>query len=61
MAVPKRKHSNARTGSRRSQDRLRPRQLNYCKSCGEVMPSQHVVCPSCGKYGDHDVLKLDAQ
>ena len=30
MAVPKRKHSNARTGSRRAHHAKKPRQLEYC-------------------------------
>jgi large subunit ribosomal protein L32 len=51
MAVPKRKHSNARTGSRRAHDALKPRQLHACPKCGTPIPS-HVVCPNpnCGNY-----------
>lgn len=51
MAVPKRKHSNARTGSRRAHDRLTPRQLHSCPKCGTMIPT-HVVCPNpnCGHY-----------
>ena len=49
MAVPKRKHSNARTGSRRAHDALKPRQIQYCPQCSTAVPS-HVVCPNCGNY-----------
>jgi len=49
MAVPKRKHSNARTGSRRAHDALRPRQLTHCPKCNTAIPT-HVVCPKCGTY-----------
>ena len=49
MAVPKRKHSNARTGSRRAHDALKPRQLAYCSKCSTAVPT-HVVCPNCGHY-----------
>jgi large subunit ribosomal protein L32 len=49
MAVPKRKHSNSRTGKRRSHDRLKARQLTNCTNCGAVVPT-HVVCPKCGFY-----------
>lgn len=49
MAVPKRKHSNHRTGIRRSHDALKPKQLDYCSQCNEPKPS-HVVCPNCGNY-----------
>ncbi|MCO6046782.1 50S ribosomal protein L32 [Aeoliella sp. ICT_H6.2] len=51
MAVPKRKHSNSRSGKRRSHDQLKGRQLQPCPKCGEPKPS-HVVCPNehCGHY-----------
>lgn len=45
MAVPKRKHSNSRTGMRRSHDGLKARQLHPCPKCGKLLPS-HVVCPN---------------
>lgn len=49
MAVPKRKQSNARTGSRRAHDGLKPRQLTICSNCSISLPT-HVVCPKCGFY-----------
>jgi large subunit ribosomal protein L32 len=49
MAVPKRKQSNARTGSRRAHDRLRAKQLTSCFNCSTMIPT-HVVCPKCGYY-----------
>ncbi len=49
MAVPKRKHSNARTGSRRAHDAKRPKQLQFCSKCSTAIPT-HVVCPTCGHY-----------
>ncbi len=49
MAVPKRKHSNARTGSRRAHDFLTPKQLTVCSQCSTTLPT-HVVCPKCGYY-----------
>ncbi len=49
MAVPKRKHSNARTGSRRSHHRIPAIQLTYCPNCSTRVPT-HSVCPSCGFY-----------
>jgi large subunit ribosomal protein L32 len=51
MAVPKRKQSNARSGSRRAHDFLTPKQLHKCPKCGTMTPS-HVVCPNanCGYY-----------
>ncbi|MGL4943438.1 MAG: 50S ribosomal protein L32 [Thermoguttaceae bacterium] len=49
MAVPKRKHSNARTGTRRSHDHKTPIQTSPCPECSRQNPS-HVVCPNCGYY-----------
>lgn len=49
MAVPKRKHSNSRSGKRRSHDAKKPRQLSTCTKCGSAVPT-HVVCPTCGQY-----------
>ncbi|MDR1491110.1 MAG: 50S ribosomal protein L32 [Planctomycetaceae bacterium] len=49
MAVPKRKQSNARTGTRRSHDHKEKIQLTHCSECSEAIPT-HVVCPNCGKY-----------
>ncbi|MCS7238556.1 MAG: 50S ribosomal protein L32 [Thermoguttaceae bacterium] len=49
MAVPKRRHSNARTGSRRAHDALKPKQLVLCGKCSKpTLP--HRVCPNCGYY-----------
>ncbi len=49
MAVPKRKHSNSRSGKRRSHDRVKKRQLGYCPQCSNSVPT-HTVCPKCGYY-----------
>jgi len=55
MAVPKRKQSNARTGSRRSHDFKKPVQTSACSNCGKMIPS-HVVCPNCGFYARREVV-----
>ncbi|MCA9269676.1 MAG: 50S ribosomal protein L32 [Pirellulales bacterium] len=49
MAVPKRKHSNARSGKRRSHDFIKGKQLASCPQCSMKIPT-HVVCPNCGHY-----------
>jgi large subunit ribosomal protein L32 len=49
MAVPKRRQSNSRTGTRRAHDALKPKQLQPCPQCGTMKPS-HVVCANCGHY-----------
>ena len=56
MAVPKRKHSNARTGSRRAHDHMKPKQLQYCPQCSTEVPT-HVICPKCGYYMGRVVVK----
>jgi large subunit ribosomal protein L32 len=58
MAVPKRKHSNSRTGKRRSHDRLKPRQLTSCSQCSTAIPT-HVICPKCGYYMGREVIKME--
>jgi len=57
MAVPKRKHSNSRTGKRRSHDALKPRQLTYCPKCSTAVPT-HVACPKCGTYMGRTVVEV---
>jgi large subunit ribosomal protein L32 len=58
MAVPKRKHSNSRTGKRRSHDSLTAKQLHACPKCGTMIPT-HLVCPNpnCGQYMGRKVLE----
>jgi large subunit ribosomal protein L32 len=56
MAVPKRKHSNARTGSRRAHDRKALVQRTLCPECSTAVLT-HVVCPKCGFYMDRKVME----
>ena len=56
MAVPKRKHSNARTGSRRAHHAKKPLQLEYCTKCSTAIPS-HVICPNCGHYAGRIIVE----
>ena len=49
MAVPKRRQSNARTGTRRAHDAKKPIALSYCPQCSTAVPS-HTICPNCGYY-----------
>ncbi|RMG04786.1 MAG: 50S ribosomal protein L32 [Planctomycetota bacterium] len=60
MAVPKRKQSNARTGSRRAHDHLKAKQLARCAECGTAVPT-HVVCPNCGYYMGRNVVDMETQ
>lgn len=56
MAVPKRRQSNRRTGSRRAHDSLRPQQLTFCPNCGKAAKT-HRVCGNCGYYMGRVVVK----
>lgn len=58
MAVPKRKQSNARTGSRRAHDALKAKELTYCPQCSTALPT-HVVCPKCGYYMGRTVVYME--
>jgi large subunit ribosomal protein L32 len=58
MAVPKRRQSNARTGSRRAHDRKKPRQLTSCPRCSTTVPT-HVICPNCGYYMGRTVIEME--
>jgi large subunit ribosomal protein L32 len=58
MAVPKRKQSNARTGSRRAHDFKTPKQLHFCPQCSTAIPS-HVVCPKCGYYMGRTMVQVE--
>jgi large subunit ribosomal protein L32 len=59
MAVPKRRQSNARTGSRRAHDHKKAKQLVYCDHCSQAVPP-HVVCPNCGHYMGRNVVKTES-
>ena len=56
MAVPKRKHSNSRTGKRRSHDAKKPRQLAYCPKCSAATLT-HVICDGCGHYMGRTIVE----
>ena len=49
MAVPRRRQTNRKTGSRRSHDFITPKQLTFCPNCGKAART-HRVCDNCGYY-----------
>ncbi len=57
MAVPKRKHSNSRSGKRRSHHQAKPKQTGYCPQCSSTVPT-HTVCPKCGYYMGRTVVVM---
>lgn len=57
MANPKRKHSKARTASRRAQYKVRALpQTHACPNCGSEK-LLHRACPSCGEYRGRTVVE----
>ncbi|NLJ74673.1 MAG: 50S ribosomal protein L32 [Firmicutes bacterium] len=59
MAVPKRKHSKARTNSRRANWKITPIAVNKCPQCQEPkLP--HRVCLNCGTYKGRQAVQVDA-
>ncbi|MCE2754052.1 MAG: 50S ribosomal protein L32 [Pirellula sp.] len=57
MAVPKRRHSNSRSGKRRAHHAKKPKQLQVCSKCSTVVPT-HCVCPKCGFYMGRVVVDM---
>lgn len=58
MPNPKRRHSKARTGSRRAHDSLSTHSLSECPNCHEQkMP--HRTCPKCGYYKGREVVEVE--
>jgi large subunit ribosomal protein L32 len=55
MAVPKRRMSRSRQGSRRSHHHVKPIQVQYCSRCNEPVLA-HRVCPNCGYYQGREVV-----
>ncbi len=57
MAVPKRRTSRSRKGTRRSHHHVTAVQIQYCRRCNEpVMP--HRVCSNCGYYQGRDAIEV---
>ena len=60
MAVPKRKHSQARRDKRRSNVwKIQAPALVKCSKCGELKRT-HIVCSDCGYYKGREVIKKEA-
>jgi len=60
MAVPKRRTSRSKQGTRRSHHRVTPVQMQFCKRCSEpVLP--HRVCPHCGHYQGRDAIVVEEE
>ncbi len=59
MATVKRKHSRARSRTRRAgHAKLKVVKTITCSKCGEIMVP-HRVCASCGFYRGKDIMRLE--
>jgi large subunit ribosomal protein L32 len=59
MALPKRRYAKARRGKRRSHIKLALPTLDTCPQCHSPKLAHH-VCPTCGSYGDMQVIEVKA-
>lgn len=60
MAVPKRRHSKARTRTRRSTWKAKAPNISRCPQCHEPKLS-HRVCPNCGTYRGRTVVAVGSE
>lgn len=58
MALPKRKHSKARSRKHCTHQKLIVPMLVACKQCRKLKPA-HMVCPFCGYYAGKEVVKIE--
>ncbi len=59
MAVPKRKISRARRGSRRINQALTRIQLVSCTHCGSMI-RPHTICKACGHYRGRQITLAES-
>lgn len=57
MPNPMRKHSNARTGSRRANWKLKHPAITTCPQCAEKI-RPHRICGYCGYYRGRQVVVI---
>jgi large subunit ribosomal protein L32 len=59
MAVPRNRLSNARKNSKRAHHAKKPKSAASCSRCG-ALRLPHVICQSCGVYGDRVIIETQA-
>ena len=57
MPLPKKRHSKARGGRRRTHWKLKTTNLAPCPQCKTLKPP-HRVCPVCGTYNGRQALEI---
>ncbi|MBI4605285.1 MAG: 50S ribosomal protein L32 [Planctomycetes bacterium] len=58
MAVPKRRTSKSRKGTRRAHDALAAPQTVPCSRC-KTRIEPHTICPECGYYRGKPVIAVE--
>lgn len=58
MAVPRNRLSNARKNSKRAHHAKKPKNTHNCSNCN-TPKLPHVICQSCGAYGDRIVISQE--
>jgi large subunit ribosomal protein L32 len=60
MPVPKKRHSNTRTRTRRANWKLKALNLAVCPQCkSPILP--HHACPVCGTYKGRTIIKIETK
>jgi len=58
MALPKRKRSKSKRGTRRAHDSVKMPNIVNCPHCNEpILP--HHVCPECGTYKGRTIIEIE--
>jgi large subunit ribosomal protein L32 len=60
MAVPRNRMSNARKNSKRAHHAKKPRNAAVCPNC-QAAKLHHMICASCGAYGERIVIAKEGQ
>jgi len=60
MPVPKKRHSNTRTRTRRANWKLKALNLSECPQCHAPILSHH-ACAKCGTYQGRMVMKAQVE
>lgn len=58
MAVPRNRLSNARKNSKRAHHAKKPKNTHSCPNCN-TPKLPHVICQSCGAYGDRIIISQE--
>jgi len=58
MALPKRRHSRARSRKRRAHQALNRPGGTVCPRC-DTVKEPHRICPTCGYYAGREIIAME--